>query len=77
MKKASSFANKVAFQINQERRIDYSGISPVSSSDEDSFSGQTGTCNWKQLCQNGKCTWKLKEKYDDINAEIREADEAN
>ena len=68
LKKAASVAKKAVDQINQERMEDNS-TSSSSSDDEPSY-------NWKQLCQNGKCMWKLREKYDNIHEEIREADEA-
>ncbi len=80
MKKAAIVAKKAVEEINQERRLlDSSNIicSTVSSSDDEEITTVTPNSKWKQLCQNGKCAWKVRDKYDDIYAEIREADEAN
>lgn len=78
MKKAEVVAKKVVDQINRER-MDQSqcGSSSVPSAEDESVLLPSTPCNWKQLCQNGKCTWKVRNKHDDIFAEIKEADEAN
>ena len=73
LKKARVIAKKVSEQINEEKRDDSS--SNYSSSDDEVVSSPIS--NFKQLCQNGKCTWKVRDKYDDICTEIQEADQAN
>lgn len=76
IKKAEVIAKKVVDRINQSRSDDNSSSKYSSFYDERAlFSAGSG--NWKQLCQNGKCTWKMRDKYDDVYAEIQEADEVN
>mmetsp|Transcript_22421 Transcript_22421/g.33550 ORF Transcript_22421/g.33550 Transcript_22421/m.33550 type:complete len:184 (-) Transcript_22421:282-833(-) len=78
IKKAEVAAKKVADKINTERRDDSgNGSSNESSSEDEGISAPinnwTSIGNWKQLCQNGKCTWKIRDKLDDICSEIQEA----
>ncbi len=85
IKKAEVLAKKVAEEINSERRDDSSNASTNSndsSSSEDEGpirpigNNWTPIGNFKQLCHNGKCTWKIRDKYDDICSEIQEADQS-
>mmetsp|Transcript_22013 Transcript_22013/g.25449 ORF Transcript_22013/g.25449 Transcript_22013/m.25449 type:complete len:174 (+) Transcript_22013:382-903(+) len=74
LKKAQGLAKKVQ-QIHQEQlneRVSNSNVGYSSSSSEDE-TALSSTGNFKQLCYNGKCTWKYKDKYDDICAEIQES----
>lgn len=88
MKKALGIAKRFAQQINQDR-IDETCISCPSSdsSDEEQESSSPSpspspssllspSIGLKNLCQNGQCAWKVKDKYDDIKAEISESDKA-
>lgn len=86
MKKAEMICKKVSDRMNQEQDDNNSSnnSSSDSSSDDDIrivsprvTSPTNNTFSWNQLCQNGKCTWKMRDKYDDIYAEIQEADEAS
>jgi hypothetical protein len=76
MKKAEVMAKKVADSINHARNDD-SSSSSSSSDEEERTLFPTSSNQLKQLCQNGKCTWKMRGKYDDVYAEIQEADELN
>ena len=67
LRKANLFARKIIDRSNSNEcrfddREDASG-----SSDEERGS-------WKQICGNGQCMWKVKNKYDDIFSEIHNAD---
>lgn len=73
MKKAGIVAKKVVDERNQER-LEGGMNNSASSFDKENSSPSSGPCKWKQLCQNGKCTWKVRDKYDDIFAEIHSTD---
>lgn len=76
MKKAEVVAKKVVDEKNQAR-LESRMNNSSTSSDEENSSLSSSPCKWKQLCQNGKCTWKIRDKYDDIFAEIHNTDEAD
>lgn len=78
MKKAVGIAKRFAQKINQERQDENACIICSSSSDEERepSSPPSTTMALKNLCQNGQCAWKVRDKFDDINAEIFEADKA-
>jgi hypothetical protein len=82
MKKAQSVARKVTEKINNSRESSSSSEGPKliessSSSEDDTCSASSirRDSSWTQLCNNGKCRWKMKGKYDDIHSEIIDREE--
>ncbi len=87
MKKALGVAKRFAQKINQDRFDDTLCI-PCSSSSSDEEQDDLpsrsrsispslippSNLGLKNLCQNGECAWKVRDKVDDITAEISEAD---
>ena len=73
MKKALSVGKQFAQHINQER-IDDACTSCSSSSSDEEREEHSPSIGLKNLCSNGQCAWKVKDKYDDIIAEIFETD---
>jgi len=68
MKKAQQIAKKLMEKINSsidDSCDDSSSSSSLSDVDDNPVL-------WKKMCNNGKCAWKMKHKYDDIVEELHE-----
>jgi hypothetical protein len=88
MKKAQVLAKKLTDKLNASGRCLQSsvGTGVLSTTNSTVASRSCSSCSldsnndtsltWKRLCNNGKCAWKLKHKYDDVLSEIQQKDSA-
>lgn len=84
MSKARSMVRRELDQFgarSNERHDDSSSSSEDSSSDSDSDYDidspmGRGSSDWKSICHNGLCAWKMKGKVDDVYEEIQEGQDA-
>lgn len=81
MKKAQVLARKLTDELNASSLHQNSGSCVRSSQGGSVLSSTCSGCSldsndtntaWKRLCNNGKCAWKLKHKYDDVVSEIQQ-----
>ena len=73
MRKAQELARRETDRINGGCTVSASGSSSSSSSESDETDEEEETTSdeeLKTICHNGKCTWKLREKYDNIYREV-------
>lgn len=72
MKKAQLVAKKLTERINANNGLIDSGDDATTSSASSYDDIDDNPIAWKKMCNNGKCAWKMKHKYDDVVEEIHE-----
>jgi len=73
LRKAKLIAKRATEKMNaiEEEGAQLSDSSASSSSSLSSYED----VRWKQICNNGLCTWKIRAKFDDVFSEIHNRDE--
>lgn len=77
LRKATEKARRETERINRENRENTAagGIEDDGETSDENWSSDDEK-NAMSICNNGNCTWKLREKYDDIMEEIQEQEES-